>query len=84
MNGSTLTFSGTPSFTFTSLHTSILSSFSRGRANNLKDCDLPFIYKFNQLYEVTVLWCPFEIGLSNQVAISYPYYTTLFGSGFPF
>lgn len=44
MNGSTLTYSGTPSFTFTSMHTSILSDFSRGRVNNLKDCDIPFTY----------------------------------------
>lgn len=84
MGTSSLTLSSTPSLTFTTLYTSIFSSFTTNSINNQLSCNSPFTYNFNSLYDVTVLWCPMLIGALNQVTINYPMYSDSLGAGFPF
>ena len=84
MLGSLLTYAGSPSSTFTSIHQSVFSTFFSAVANNLNSCDLPFTYLFNSNYNVTVLWCPLSALQGNQIVINYPYYPNNLGSGFPF
>lgn len=84
MLGSVLTYTGSPSSTFTSLQQSIFSSFSTATSNNINSCDLPFTYSYNTLYNATVLWCPLSAFQGNQILINYPYYPNNLGSGFPF
>ena len=84
MSGSVLTYSGNPGCTFTALHQSILSDFSNAIANTITACDTPFSYVYSNNYNVTVLWCQLFAYQSNQIVISYPYYPSNLGSGFPF
>jgi len=80
---SMLTYLGAPSLTFTSIYKSIFSSYSSAVVS-LKNCDKPFTYEFNSLYNVSVLWCPLINGAINPVNISFPLYPNNVGVGFPF
>lgn len=74
MLGSTLTYAGTPSLTFTSAYINIFSSYTSALANNIP-CDQPFSYTYNSFYSVNVLWCPLINGGVNQVVINYPFFS---------
>lgn len=80
---SVLTYSGSPSMTFTSIYESIFSSYSSAVVGT-NSCDKPFTYVYNYLYNVSVLWCPLVNGAINPVNISYPLYPNNLGTGFPF
>jgi hypothetical protein len=84
MQGSVLTYSGSPFLTFTSVSMSIFSSYSSALSNNLLPCNTPFYYNYNGLYNVNVLWCPLLNGTVNQVTINYPFYSAALGANFPF
>jgi hypothetical protein len=84
MLGSNLTYSGAPFITFTSIYTSIFSSYSTILANNQLVCNSPFKYNYNSLYDVTVLLCPLLSNSLNQVVINYPLYSGSMGANFPF
>lgn len=85
MLGSVLTYSnGNPSCTFTSIYQSIFSDFSSAFSNGITACDTPFSYVYSLNYNVSVLWCPLMAYQTNQIVISYPYYSSNLGTGFPF
>jgi hypothetical protein len=84
MQGSVLTYSGSPFLTFTSVSMSIFSSYSSALSNNRLPCNTPFYYNYNGLYNVNVLWCPLLNGTVNQVTIYYPFYSAALGASFPF
>ena len=74
MLASILTFTGIPSFTFTSAYINIFSAYTSALTNNVP-CDQPFSYIYNSLYSVNVLWCPLINGGVNQVVINYPFFS---------
>lgn len=84
MLGSLLTFSGEPTFTFAAAYQSIFSLYSAAIANNIVNCNKPFTYYFNQQYNVSILWCQLSSGGQNQINISYPFFSSNLGAGFPF
>ncbi len=83
MQGSSLSFGSNPSSTFTSTGLNPFSPFSWAIANTLDSCPPPFSYQYEQSKEIAVLWCPLSLLSTNQIVISYPYFS-VYGSGYPF
>lgn len=85
MEGTTMPTTDTaPSTTFTSAYLNIFSNYSNPLVDNTTKCINPFPYKFADLYNIWVLWCPIQVGFTNQILFSFPLYPDVLGAGFPF
>lgn len=73
-----------PSTIFTCSNLNIFSASTVAMVDGVTLCTGPFSYKYTNLYNVWVVWCPVYVGSTNRITLSYPLYPSVLGMSFPF